>query len=371
VEHDAQFNILNGVYTNNGLLKISNGDTLTITNAGNLTNQSGSTLIGGTFDIQGIIKYPGASVQTNQAEIILRGAGSTIRNDSNSDALAVLSTNGASGKLRLLEGRDFFPSNSSFTNDGVLELGGTIFQFFNPVGGSVFTNTATGQLIGAGLITSNSLSSFVNNSGLVSPGSATAAGILDFVGNYTQSATGSLAIGVSGTNNSNPQNPQFDALQVDGSATLDGSLVLSLFGGFTPSFAHTFKILDASSGSGVFANAPNGQRLNTIGNEGSFVVSYSGGDVILSSFIISGDYNGNGTVDAADYVVWRNDPLRTPAGYTLWRSNFGRSNVGSGAGVAALPPAVPEPHSAAIVVLAAAALLISASPRDRCRDWRR
>jgi hypothetical protein len=43
-----------------------------------------------------------------------------------------------------------------------------------------------------------------------------------------------------------------------------------------------------------------------------------------------GDYNENGTVDAADYVVWRNDPDShggNPAGYNTWRANFGASNA--------------------------------------------
>ncbi len=42
----------------------------------------------------------------------------------------------------------------------------------------------------------------------------------------------------------------------------------------------------------------------------------------------SGDYNRNGSVDAADYVAWRNDPGSfggDPAGYNTWRSNFGKT----------------------------------------------
>jgi hypothetical protein len=64
---------------------------------------------------------------------------------------------------------------------------------------------------------------------------------------------------------------------------------------------------------------------------------------------VSGDYNNNGTVDAADYVLWRqggpltNDPTLgvQPADYDFWRSRFGAtSGAGVGLGVAA---AVPEP----------------------------
>jgi hypothetical protein len=64
---------------------------------------------------------------------------------------------------------------------------------------------------------------------------------------------------------------------------------------------------------------------------------------------VAGDYNGNGVVDAADYVLWRNNgPLQnegvtpgsvTAEDYAFWRSRFGAAS-GSGAGVSA---AVPEP----------------------------
>ncbi len=42
---------------------------------------------------------------------------------------------------------------------------------------------------------------------------------------------------------------------------------------------------------------------------------------------IPGDFNNNGIVDTADYVVWRNND-GTQAGYNLWRAHFGQT-VGS------------------------------------------
>jgi hypothetical protein len=58
-----------------------------------------------------------------------------------------------------------------------------------------------------------------------------------------------------------------------------------------------------------------------------------------------GDYNKNGSVDAADYVVWRDDPNRTQAQYDVWRANFGRA-IGNGSGSELAAPwqsNVPEP----------------------------
>jgi hypothetical protein len=81
-----------------------------------------------------------------------------------------------------------------------------------------------------------------------------------------------------------------------------------------------------------------------------------------------GDYNDNGTIDAADYVVWRknfgignvlpNDLIGGAVGsqdYNVWRSHFGQP-FGSGSRFAA-NAAVPEPHVGSLAVVAAAAAL--------------
>jgi hypothetical protein len=46
---------------------------------------------------------------------------------------------------------------------------------------------------------------------------------------------------------------------------------------------------------------------------------------IVPRNVAYGDFNNDDVVDAADYVVWRNDPNRTHAQYSLWRANFGRT----------------------------------------------
>ena len=77
---------------------------------------------------------------------------------------------------------------------------------------------------------------------------------------------------------------------------------------------------------------------------------------------VPGDYNGNGKVDGADYVVWRNGgPLQnevadpsviSPADYTEWRARFGNIS-GSGSGLS--NSAVPEPNGALLLLFAGAA----------------
>lgn len=80
---------------------------------------------------------------------------------------------------------------------------------------------------------------------------------------------------------------------------------------------------------------------------------------------VPGDYNGNGTVDSADYVVWRNNNGLTggattaqgdgtgdgnvnAADYTYWRTRFGNT---SGSGSSLGGAAVPEPAAAMIMLI--------------------
>jgi hypothetical protein len=91
---------------------------------------------------------------------------------------------------------------------------------------------------------------------------------------------------------------------------------------------------------------------------------------------LDGDYNDDGTVDAADYVVWRkfegttttlpNDPHGGTIGalqFNTWRANFGNT-TGGGTSTAAdsfdADTAVLEPSSVSLLLLAAAGTLVTA-----------
>jgi hypothetical protein len=103
----------------------------------------------------------------------------------------------------------------------------------------------------------------------------------------------------------------------------------------------------------------------------TFEFSVVGGD-------LGGDYNGDGKVDAADYVVWRKN-AGTPAEYNTWRTNFGSSGGGVGetlqgiVSIGTLPmigagsaAAVPEPSNIGGCLLIASFLSISRRRKGAC-----
>jgi len=72
---------------------------------------------------------------------------------------------------------------------------------------------------------------------------------------------------------------------------------------------------------------------------------------LLAGTAQAGDYNLNGAVDGADYVLWRKDPANPnfggdPVGYDNWRLKFG-SGSGAGSAVGSGQP-VPEPSVIAL-----------------------
>ena len=73
-----------------------------------------------------------------------------------------------------------------------------------------------------------------------------------------------------------------------------------------------------------------------------------------------GDFNGDGSVDAADYVVWRKTD-GTPEGYNDWRENFGAMGAGAGSGLSNTG-GVPEPTALGLAVVA---LCVAAGCRIR------
>jgi T5SS/PEP-CTERM-associated repeat protein len=152
--------------------------------------------------------------------------------------------------------------------------------------------------------------------------------------------------------------PDFGQLEVAGGASLAGNLEIKLAAGFTPSVGDSFQILTSAGGITGSLNLsaapvlPTGMQwdLDILPNR------------VVLNVVGTGDYNGNGIVDAADYAVWRGmmgqsgpglaadgngNGVVDNADYDFWRRRFGNQVFAGGSAVAT---SIPEPTVTFMVV---------------------
>ena len=134
-------------------------------------------------------------------------------------------------------------------------------------------------------------------------------------------------------------------------ATLGHPLGPIKIAAFINSGSHNF-VSNQFAGTGVVRGNLGGSlssiNLATIAGDQFVTVPYVG---------LAGDYNGNGTVDAVDYTVWRDgfDAFYELDDYDVWREHYGDMlEVGAGS------IAVPEPMG---IVLVATAMVMCALAR--------
>src|SRR6185436_12866356 len=126
----------------------------------------------------------------------------------------------------------------------------------------------------------------------------------------------------------------------------------------------TFTVLTAAGGrTGTFATLAS--QLPSLVTGLAWQINYGVNNVILKVGL-AGDFNNDGKVDSADYVVWRknagtmnvlmNDPHGGTIGsaqYNTWRANFGQFAPGGTAST----QAVPEPSTGTLVLFGTIVLL--------------
>ncbi|MBT3199745.1 MAG: PEP-CTERM sorting domain-containing protein [Phycisphaerales bacterium] len=156
------------------------------------------------------------------------------------------------------------------------DLGGFHTQGLVHVAGEVLI-IPPGSTIHAG----GKLAGGVQNRGRLRPGHSP--GILDVEGDYEQLSGGALQIELSGSDNSDPENVQFDQVIITEQAVLAGALEIVLLDGYVPQSDQfgvfpTFEILNYDSYVGEFDTI---SGLN-IGNGFGFVVTYQSDSIILS-----------------------------------------------------------------------------------------
>jgi len=219
--------IVDGALTNTGTIEARSGGTLYVQSSV-ITNLANNTLTGGTWAAYAgsTLLFNNKTFATNAANVLLDGSTSVFA------AVAPLSANG--GTFAIDHGRSFTTAGA-LANSGTLRVGtGSLLT----VKGAL---TNTGEIEGNGTIVAN-----VTSSGVVSPGASP--GTLTIGGSFAQTASGILDVEIGGTN----AGVDYDVLKVTGSATLAGTLRVTLLNGYVPPAGAGFAFLQSASGSVAF-----------------------------------------------------------------------------------------------------------------------
>ncbi|WP_428939737.1 BNR-4 repeat-containing protein [Fontivita pretiosa] len=324
----SSFNIVGGTVTVNGdviIGEFGNEATVTLSGSGRLTiegdlregfnrvNTSNFRMNGGTLNM--------TSNFIAVDNFIYNGGVIQNVNTTSSRELAGISVG------TLMVGRD---QNATFTvpgnvrlqanrrvelwSGGSLSLGNGSSAVRIGQGGGTFTPGIVNVVPGGTLAGDGRVNAAVNNiGGTIAPGHS--AGILTINGDFSQSPSGTLEIELGGT----IVGSQYDRLAIAGSATLDGTLRVSLIGDFVPLPGQRFDVMTfgARTGDLVIANDTGLAGL-------SFVKTYSANTLSLTAAaLLLGDANLDGRVDIRDLYALA----------THWQSSanwFGGDFDGSG-----------------------------------------
>jgi hypothetical protein len=113
-----------------------------------------------------------------------------------------------------------------------------------------------------------------------------------------------------------------------------------------------------------------GEIIQLAGFDGTVTISYVGGtgnDVTLSLVALLGDFDHDGMVGPADYVVWRKTGINGQQGFNDWRANFGKSAPSFGLSISgeSLQAQVPEPAAWLTAAIGMSLLVL----RRKSRIW--
>lgn len=221
-------------------------------------------------------------------------------------------------------------------NDAVLDAQYVDIRPGGILSGSGQIHTGSGEIAGQ-----------VENYGTLMPG-GTGVGLLEIDGRLANAAVGKVVFDLASNG--------IDAIAVDGTVALNGTLEVILGAGYLPLVGTEFTLITSTGGiGGEFDQLllPAGYDWQIGYNDYDFTLT-----VAATATILAGDFNADGIVDAADYTLWRNtfgsttnlaadadgDGIVGMEDYDLWKSNFGQSI----AGIVTSPAAVPEPATVLI-----------------------
>jgi hypothetical protein len=145
------------------------------------------------------------------------------------------------------------------------------------------------RLTGSGTIAAN-----VTNSGVIAPGAS--AGRFDITGSLVLSNSSELRFELGGYTPAT----QFDFIRVTGSATLGGTLSLSLINNFPSVMTNGASFTVLTNGTplaGAFANVASGGSLTTTDGYARFTVLYAGASTLRLTSLVIVDSDGDGMPD--------------------------------------------------------------------------
>jgi len=271
--------ISDGSLLNIGTMQVKPGSSMVVSST--LSNFSGSSLIGGTYVIEGAAGQTatmqlaslgnanGGEIVNNAASITLSGPTTNVRlvDAGGNPALTPLASN--SGTLRLQQGFGFGTAGA-FQNTGTLSISGGSAMVIGPAGFSPYTQSGQGKLS----IDGASLSS--GNSSLDGSGGVSATLL-----NSSWTVNGQLTIGVNGV----------AALDADKSAGSSAGLILGQKAG--------------SLGTMTLGNASWTDTGGVVvGSGGSGVLNVSGGQLSTSGVTVGSGNASNSTMTLTGGATW-------------------------------------------------------------------
>jgi fibronectin-binding autotransporter adhesin len=365
------------------------GGQVTLTNSGNATTFTGKHNIENGTLVVGGEAFLGAAPVSPTADYFSMGGVSPLA-VATTGTLSVTTTtalnanrgitlNGA-GRINVATGGNtvtyggVIAGSGKFTKmgDGTLAVSGpNTFSGGADVYGKLLVTNSSGSATGTGAVAVKTLSATLGGNGtLAGTGLVTGPVTIESGAHIAPGTTGVGTLGVGSLTLSSGSILDFDLgaptsgdlvnVTDSGGLTISGGTVnLTNAGGLA---AGTYKLLDYTGTlGGAFANLalgtqPAGFTFALVDNAANTSIDLS---VTGGVGGVAGDYNGNGVVDMADYVLWRNGgPLQNEGStvgtvdasdYDFWRAHFGNTS-GSGSGLGS-GSAVPEPTSLALVVL--------------------
>ena len=280
-----------------------------------------------------VITSPGTGYTAAPA-VALFGGGATA---AATLGVATTAANDSGGMTFTGSGVTTLTGTNTYTGATTISSGTLLINGDNSAATGAVTVEASGTLGGTGTVGSQ-----VWSEGTINPGGSV--GTLTVNGNVTMADDSRFHVELAGAT--------ADKLVINGDLDLSG-------------LNNSLDVTGVGTGSSWQIASYTGTLTGTFENITSgYTVNYGTGanSVITLNFGVPGDYNGNGTVDAADYVLWRKggpllNEVDTPgtvnaADYTAWRARFGNA-AGSGAGVG-VNAAVPEPTTLVLLMFAAA-----------------